>query len=532
MKRFFSLISVFIALAITLASCGPVGVDLPESTEQTTIENTTEAPGTEAPETEAPGTETPGTETPGTETTGTETPGTETPGTETPGTETPRESEGLEFTSNGNGTCYVSGIGTCTDANIIIPAVSPNGDRVTGIGSSAFYDCSDLTSITIPEGVKSIEKYAFFNCRGLIEINFNATAMNDLAYNTYAFSYAGKYADGITVNIGANVTKIPAHLFNPHHSFSSEVPNVTSVVFEKGSECTSIGEYAFNYVKSLVSIAIPESVMIIGSHAFEGCYSLSGITIHDGVISIGSFAFKACSEIKSITIPKSVVNVGTGAFSSCPGLERIEVESGNAEYYSIDNCLIETATKKLIVGCKNSVIPTDGSVTSIADSAFYGAAELTSITIPNSVTYIGPCAFYGCKNLRGVIIPESVTSIGSYAFAGCESITSINIPDNVTNIGDEAFNGCKGLTSVTIGNGVTKINAYTFQRCPALESITIPDSVTSIGNSAFYDCSSLVTVNFGGSQEQWDSISKGKDWDKGIGDYTVTFQAKASDIDD
>ncbi len=415
------------------------------------------------------------------------------------------------------------------------------GNSVTGIGGSAFYYCTGLTSVTIPNSVESIGMrafyyctgltsvtignsvtgigdYAFYYCTGLTEINFNATAMNDLLYNDEVFYNAGQSGSGITVNIGANVTKIPAYLFYSYTSYSSVTPKITSVVFAENSQCKSIGNSAF---------------------------------IH-------------CTELTSITIPNSVTSIGEDAFSRCAGLTSITVESGNTKYHSAGNCLIETASKTLILGCKNSVIPTDGSVTSIGYEAFEGCTGLTSITIPNSVTSIGSYAFYGChklvevynlsssiivtkgdssngyvgdyaldvytdanaesklSNVNGYILynngtdryligytgsdtkltlPEKIGgenySIYKYAFYYNDKITSVTIPDSVTSIGDRAFSGCTGLTSISIPDSVTRIGFDAFRGCTGLTSITIPNSVTSIGESAFEGCTGLTSVTIG-----------------------------------
>ena len=238
---------------------------------------------------------------------------------------------------------------------------------------------------------------------------------------------------------------------------------------------------------------------------------------------------------------------------------------GNKVYHSAGNCLIGTASKTLILGCSTSVIPADGSVTSIGDSAFFGCSSLTSIVIPDSVTSIGGDAFYGCSSLTGITIPDSVTSIGSFAFSGCSSLTGITIPDSVTSIGSQAFYGCSSLTSIAIPDSVTSIGGFAFygcssltsilvaegnkvyhsagnclietasktlilgcstsvipvdgsvtsiensafDGCSSLTSIVIPDSVTSIGGGAFYGCDSLTTVYYTGTEEEWAAIEIG-----------------------
>ncbi|MFR1632354.1 MAG: leucine-rich repeat domain-containing protein, partial [Oscillospiraceae bacterium] len=140
------------------------------------------------------------------------------------------------------------------------------------------------------------------------------------------------------------------------------------------------------------------------------------------VTTISDFAFYGCGSLESITIPDSVTSIGDYVFSYCKSLESIVVESGNTVYHSSGNCIIETATKTLVVGCKTSEIPNDGSVTSIGSSAFEECNSLTTITIPNGVTSIGKEAFRGCDSLTSITIGDSVTSIGDYAFYGCDSL--------------------------------------------------------------------------------------------------------------
>ena len=223
------------------------------------------------------------------------------------------------------------------------------------------------------------------------------------------------------------------------------------------------------------------------------------LVISRSITSIGEWAFSSCKGLTSIIIPDSVTSIGCEAFSHCSGLTSIIVAQDNPIYHSSGNCIIETASKTLISGCQNSVIPDDGSVTSIGNDAFSGCSGLTSITIPGSVTSIGEWAFSYCSGLTSITIPDSVTSIGNDAFSGCSGLTSITIPDRVTSIGEWAFSYCSGLTSITIPDSVTSIGEWAYYNCSNLTSITIPDSVTSIRSSAFYDCSNLTSINIPGS---------------------------------
>ena len=376
-------------------------------------------------------------------------------------------------------------------------SVIPSDGSITSIGSYAFKGCTGLTNVTIPDSVTSIGSGSFYNCSGLTSITIpdSVTSIDWLAF--YECS-------GLTsVTIGTNVTSIGSEAFYGCKGLMSiTLPD----------SVTSIGSSVFKNCTGLTNVTIPNNVTSIGSEAFYGCRGLTNITIPDGVTSIGQRAFYGCTGLTSITIPSIVTSIGSSAFSSCTGLASIIVEDGNANYHSSGNCLIETESKKLIAGCNNSVIPNDGSVTSIGSGAFVGCTGLTNITIPDSVTSIGYEAFKGCAGLTSVTIPNSVTSIDNAAFQGCTELTSITIPDSVTSIGDWSFYYCPRLTSVTIGICVTNIGDSAFAYCTSLSKVIIGNKVTNIRSKAFRGCTSLTNIIFNGTIAQWKAISKSYDW--------------------
>ena len=351
--------------------------------------------------------------------------------------------------------------------------------EVKSIGFRAFYGCSGLTTITIPNSVTSIEVSAFYGCRGLTSI----TIPNSVTSIGVSAFYG---CSGLTsITIPNSVTIIEPSVFCDCNSLTSiTIPN----------SVTSIFQLAFSGCSGLTSITIPNSVTSIGGGAFSCCSGLTSITISNSVTSIEPSVFSYCSGLTSITIPNSVTSISRSAFESCNGLASITVETGNLRYDSRNNCnaIIEKSSNSLIVGCKNTTIPT--SVTSIGDCAFEDCSGLTSITIPNSVTSIGRSAFSGCRGLTSITIPNSVTSISRSVFSGCRGLTSITIPNSVTSIGESAFYSCSGLTSITIPNSVTSIGESTFYGCPGLTSITIPNSVKSIRARAFFGCRGLKDV--------------------------------------
>ncbi len=441
-----------------------------------------------------------------------------------------RYSEGLRFTSNGDGTCYVSGIGTCTDTDIVIPPVSPQGDTVTSIDNYAFRDCTSLTSVTIPASVTSIGEWAFEECTSLASVFYGGTAedwdviviggSNDPLLNATLYFYSET-----APNVSGNFW----------HYVDGEIviwPEYIAPTYSEGLEFISNGDGTC-YVSGIgictdTDIVIPEKsptgniVIAISSNAFRSCSSLTSVTIPNSIISIGRYAFAYCSSITSITIPDSVTSISDQAFYNCRSLTSIIVDEANTAYKSIDGNLysgdgkvlvqyainkadssfiipasVSTISQYAFSYCTNLIsVSIPDSVTSIGNEAFWRCSGLTSITIPDSVTSIGGYAFYGCYKITSVNLPDSITSISSHVFYDCKNLTSITIPDSVTSIGSYAFYGCESLTSVTIPNSVTSIGSYAFSSCDSLTSVTIPASVTSIGKYAFYGCTSLTSVKF------------------------------------
>ena len=322
---------------------------------------------------------------------------------------------------------------------------------VTSIGVQAFYCCSHLTSVTIPNSVTSIGERAFVSCSGLTSVKItDLAAWCKIRFDAYANPLS--YADHLYLN---------------------------------GEE-----------IKDLV---IPNSVTSIGNWAFDGCNGLTSVTIPNSVINIGYEAFSGCNGLTSVTIGNSVTTIGDYAFSGCNGLTSVHITDLAAwcriSFLGYESNPLHYAHHLYLNGeeIKDLVIP--NSVTSIGYRAFYGCTDLTSVTIPNSVTSIGEEAFYSCSGLTSVAIGNSVTSIGEEAFENCTGLTSVTIGNSVTSIGEEAFSQCIGLTSVTIPNSVTTIGEGAFWNCSGLTSVTIPNSVTSIGGGAFADCKNIETIN-------------------------------------
>ena len=388
-------------------------------------------------------------------------------------------------------------------------------DSVTSIGYNAFCGCTGLTSVTIPDSVTGIGKYAFYNCTGLTEINFNATAMNDLSSDNYVFYSAGKSGSGITVNVGANVTRIPAYLFYSYSSGSSTYTvKLAHVKFAQNSNCTSIGNRAFYDCTSLTSVTIPGSVTSIGSYAFSGCTGLTSVTIPDSVTSIGYDAFNTCTGLKSVifedvegwkakdTQIKAVDLAEPDVAARCLTQAYRDKEWSHTATtqtdFNLDFTLLNgTYTLTKYTGnCKTLHIPSayrGVTVTAIADSAFKGCTDIRLIHIPSNITAIGNSAFEGCTGLVSVKMADGVTAIGELAFGNCQKLSSITLSEGLTSIPAGLFRGCTALTAIRIPRSVTSIGKSAFASC-GLTDIRIPSSVTAIGETAFGFCSKLARL--------------------------------------
>ena len=469
------------------------------------------------------------------------------------------------YAVSSDGTITITDCKGSASGAITIPS-EIDGKSVTSIGEKAFWGCTGLTSVTIPNSVTSIGR-AFDGCTGLTSINVASennyySSNNGVLFNKKKTELI-RYPEGksqTSYTIPDSVTSIGGNAFRRCSSLTSiTIPNsVTSIGDAAFWDCsgltsitipnsvTSIGEWAFCLCDGLTSITIPNSVTSIGYKAFDGCTGLTSITIPNSVTSIGEWAFYHCTGLTSITIPNSVTSIGYAAFRDCTGLTSITIPNsvtsiGDGAFRgcssltsitipdsvtSIGDATFEDCTSLTSITIPNSVtsigyeafydcnsltsITIPNSVTSIGDGAFRGCTGLTSITIPDSVTSIGGNAFRRCSSLTSITIPNSVTSIGDAAFWDCSGLTSITIPNSVTSIGEWAFCLCDGLTSITIPNSVTSIGYKAFDGCTGLTSITIPNSVTSIGKSAFEDCTGLKDVYYTGSKDEWEAISIGE----------------------
>ena len=386
-----------------------------------------------------------------------------------------------------------------------------DNSQLASIGERAFESSYSLTSIKIPTSVTSIGERAFTYCPKLIEI-YNLSEL-DISCGSYYNGRVGRCAK--VVHTSRNEESIIENIDGYQVAYFDDTYYLLGYT---GEETDLILPSSFNYKGTIVT------QYKIYDCAFMEKENIEKIEISSSVISIGDYAFQNCKGIINVTIPASVEHIGKGAFRGCPSLTSLNVEEENEFYYSVENCIIEAATKTLVIGCKNSVIPRDKSVIAIGAHAFDGCIGIETMEIPNNIEQIGSFAFAASSSSSNAIFFGSegytmsvgtalsheiglkkivfeagskIKKIGNYAFSYCVALTSIEIPSSVTNIDNGAFNNCLSLTSIKIPTSVTSIGPNAFRNCRSLLSIKIPTSVTSVGSQAFYGCDNLIQVENG-----------------------------------
>ena len=404
------------------------------------------------------------------------------------------------------------------------------GCPVTSIGMHAFEGCTELTSVTIPEGVKAIMGQAFAGCINLERVTMPPAVA---VIREGAFSGCRSLRN---ITIPESVTLIGANAFVGTAIWSEHPDGVVYVdgwacgykgnkpsgrlVFQEGTR--GIAEHAFERCDGVTEVVIPKGVKVIGEGAFLNCRSLADVTIPSTVTSIGSFAFAGCNGLTSVVIPEGVTTIRDGVFSDCLQLRRVKipdsVTSLGRKIVAFTPIYDSFPMNRVIyhdgwvLGCKHEYgEPARGALAGnlvikngtrgIADQAFdgFGGASglgkgLTSVTIPPSVRVIGRMAFSGSENLTSVTIQSRAATIGECAFNQCRKLAKLTILPGTISIGDSAFSECANLVDVVIPEGVTSIERSAFFECTNLKRVTLPSSVTFIGDSAFYACSNLTSV--------------------------------------
>ena len=423
---------------------------------------------------------------------------------------------------------------------------------LTAIPDSAFFNCKNLASVTLPANVTRIGVRAFYYCCNsltTVAIPSNVTTIGE-----YAFQNCYKLT---SIFIPKKVTTLGNYVFYNCNGLASLEVQEGNTVYDSRGNCNAIIKTATNtLIVGCKNTVIPEDVTAIGDYAFRKATGLVSITIPRSVTSIGKSSFSACTGLTDVwCYATNVPGTKTNAFeSSSIGTAILHVPGASLSAYSsaapwngfasivpiggnyphtiafadakakavcvanwdtngdgeLSEAEAEAVTSLGAAFRDNSLIKQFNELqyftglTAIPDSAFFNCKNLASVTLPANVTSIGVRAFYYCNRLTSVALPESVTSIGNYAFHNCYNLTSIFIPKKVTKIGSYVLYNCNSLASIEVQSGNTVYDSR--NNCNAIiktstntliagcKNTIIPKNVTTIGDYAFRKATGLVSI--------------------------------------
>ena len=364
-----------------------------------------------------------------------------------------KASEGFWFESYGDGTCRISSFGKCTDFELIFPTHSPSGDTVIDINDTVVPRDGTIRKLVFPNTLKELDEFSGLSGLETVIIP-TATAIQSDFRNCPDLKNICIPADLISIGIDA---------------FSG------SAYYNDPANWHNGALYLDNYllpVKAEVgeSFKVKEGTRLIAQNSFRDCVELKEVILPESLETIGYGAFYTCAALEELHLPKNVSRVELGFNRN---LKRMTVDQNNPVYHVDGNCLIETENKKLIYGVGKCVIPSDGSVTSIGNSAFYQ----------------------------------------------CDTLTELVIPEAITEIGDGAFSGCKSLKSVTLHPNIDIINKRVFRNCAALERIDI-GKPSIFSPLAIDGCVNLKEIIYHGTKAEWEIVQQPWDWEPKLS-YTV-----------
>lgn len=408
-------------------------------------------------------------------------------------------------------------------------------ENVTTIADYAFAYCQNLRSLTIGTQVEMIGNHAFDAVNDALCLVVQDGSPAQLWASAHGVRYASEstsfsyrlegdkaYITGYTgtlpdVVVPAVIDGYPVYAIENLRS-----PILTHVVVSEGIEV--IGDSAFKayfdyekgYIRTLVSVSLPQSLKIISDDGFWGQENLQEITL-GSVVEIGQSAFGSCTMLKQITLPDTLTTIGWRAFESsgltsltipvnvtslgdsfitdCSALTSLYVAEGNPTYEMEDGLLYDIPAKTLryaLPDVSGDVVIRDGTVR-IGDDVFKEHA-ITSVQLPDSLQKIGNCAFQFCKELKEITFPEGLITIDGLAFAYCTQLENVVLPEGLKSLGDSAFRSCDSLTEITVPEGITFMSG-TFATCYSLRTVNLPSGLTHMMNGVVEGCRSLETLH-------------------------------------
>lgn len=429
------------------------------------------------------------------------------------------------------------------DSNVFVNAGASDGfsvvfeDDATRIPGYLFYNCKNLTNLTLGKGISSINSFAFAGCTGMKTLYIKSTKIDST--DPKIFTDAGKDSGGFTVELAANVTKVPDNLF-----YSTDGnPYVTSVFADAGSKLESIGSSAFFDCNRLESAYFANCTMLtyihnaafkgctrlvsadfsnciklqkINSEAFANCMNLADFTISndEAITNIGDKAFYNTLAIRTMTIPESVREIGADAFGLWVPQQIIYVlgKMSVGDFSSAPSSWPGNATVIYTNLSWDVSKKQDGSII-----AYYTVPDPASINTEYCIFVVGTGEMIDFQSQEGINWPRSSNNDVR------STVTRIYVGDGITRIGNYNFAGFDKCVEVQIGHDVEEIGKYAFRddvKVPEFDMSTAKVSLQNIEDGAFENCSGTSSVNLSGCSGLG---AVGNDAFKNLADSSVVY---------
>ena len=352
-------------------------------------------------------------------------------------------------------------------------------DSFKTIGAYAFQGATKLKTVVISETSElvTIGRYAFDGCTkftaidngskaGVFVVPETVTSIGDYAFRKTAIK-ALEFTDDYAIIIGYNAFANCGSIASV--SIVSATDEVATIDFDAFAGCSSIA-----------TISSPALYVRIFSNVNN--QAIKYLTITEGIADC--YYIREMPNLKELYIGADVTSIDNRAFEGCSKLEKIEVAAENDMYSSVDNCLIYN--KAVILGCLNSVIPTDSNIVTSIESYAFAQSNIAKIVIPENIYKINAYAFSACRNLKDITIGNPIISIVDKAFDGCDAVTNVKIPARAIKFISQVT-----ITDVTITSGEIEANA--FVACLTLKNVTIEPGVI-VNYDAFVGCVNITNL--------------------------------------
>ena len=416
-------------------------------------------------------------------------------------------------------------LGNDTVTSVVIP------EGVESIDKYAFWGCSKLERVELPESCKTIKANAFEKCEALVDVNFEHVKI----IADYAFKDCKVLTcEGLGGVASKGIYAVGAYAFEGTAIKSLELDGLSRIsegAFANCKELTTVklGKRTRVSAAMFKGSALTEITIYsdtIGDKAFTGCLDLEKVVLEGDLTYLGSGAFSGCTSLSSVTVKGELEEIGDGAFVRCTALTEFTLPNGKVVIG--DDVFFDSALSKLVIRPNTEIVSL--GVNSFGGSAKNSGQNLTidvsasakyqltgnavynksadtlvlaipsantEFTVPKSVKHIGNGAFAAYHMLETLAFESgsALVSIEDNAFAGCNRLHTVNLPANSITVGDHAFDGASALASIDVSKA-TVIGDFAF-RNTALTSVTLPEKGVVIGANAFDSCHALTELTLG-----------------------------------